>query len=113
MKAAQQSCPVNVFFMSAFVHGFGMKNASHFSLKTVFPSSGGGNHLDQSALWHRDVIKLLMSLNRITCDPVAGELPQRCHSIVSKTPLGGRNGKHLQLSTEGKKEEENTRMDGG
>lgn len=102
-----------MFFMSAFVHGFGMKNASHFSLKTVFPSSGGGNHLDQSALWHRDVIKLLMSLNRITCDPVAGELPQRCHSIVSKTPLSGRNGKHLQLSTEGKKEEENTRMDGG
>lgn len=42
-----------------------------------FPSSGGGNHLDQSVLWHRDVIKLLMSLNEITCDP------QRCHSIVS------------------------------
>lgn len=37
-----------------------------------FPSSGGGNHLDQSVLWHRDVIKLLMSLNEITCDPVAG-----------------------------------------
>lgn len=36
-----------------------------------FPSSGGGNHLDQSVLWHRDVIKLLMSLNEITCDPVA------------------------------------------
>lgn len=39
---------------------------------TDFPSSEGGNHLDQSVLWHRDVIKLLMSLNEITCDLVAG-----------------------------------------
>lgn len=35
-------------------------------------------------LWHRDVIKLLMALNEITCDLVAVELPQWCHSIVSK-----------------------------
>lgn len=73
-------------------------------------SSRGGNHLDQSALWHRDVIKLLMSLNGITCDLVAGELPQRCHSIVSKTPLSGQNGKQLLRSREEeeKKEGENT-----
>lgn len=36
-----------------------------------FSPSGGGNHLDQSVLWHQDVIKLLMSLNEITCDRVA------------------------------------------
>lgn len=30
----------------------------------------GGNHLDQSELWHQDMIKLLTSLNRITCDLV-------------------------------------------
>lgn len=40
--------------------------------RPTFLSSGGGNHLDQSVLWHRDVIELLMSLNEITCDLVAG-----------------------------------------
>lgn len=60
-----------------------------------------------------------MSLNGITCDPVAGQLPQRCHGIVSKTPGSGRNGKHLQRSRNGKKEEgveeeeENSRTDRG
>lgn len=64
------------------------------------------------------MIKLLMSLNGITCDPVAGQLPQRCHGIVSKTPGSGRNGKHLQCSRNGKKEEgveeeENSRTNRG
>ncbi len=59
-----------------------------------FLSSGGGNHLDQSVLWHRDVIELLMPLNEITCDLVAGSFHERCHSIVSKTPLSSQNGKH-------------------
>lgn len=51
-----------------------------------FPSSGGGNHLDQSVLWHRDVIKLLMSLNEITCDPPA--VPQHCFFALCKVKMG-------------------------
>jgi len=42
-----------------------------------------------------DVIKLLMSLNKITCDLVAGSF----HCIVSKSPLSSQNGKHSACSS--------------
>lgn len=58
-----------------------------------FPSSGGGNHLDQSVLWHRDVIKLLMSLNEITCDPPA--VPQHCFFALCKVKMGRKKNKKL------------------
>lgn len=51
--------------------------------KSVSLRRNGGNHLDQSVLWHRDVIELLMPLNKITCDLVAASLP----CIVSKKSL--------------------------
>lgn len=70
-----------------------------------FPSSGGGNHLDQSVLWHRDVIKLLMSLNEITCDPVA--VPQHCFFALCKVKMG-RKKKKIAAARGEKCEEENT-----
>lgn len=66
------SPPPERFFLSSF--GMKKRNVKCFfkEKRPDFPSSRGGNHLDQSVLWHRDVIKLLMSLNGITCDRVAG-----------------------------------------
>lgn len=53
-----------------------------------FSLSEGGNHLDQSVLWHQDVIKLLMALNEITCDAVAGSF-HLCATVLfpKKSPL--------------------------
>lgn len=53
-----------------------------------FSLSEGGNHLDQSVLWQQDVIKLLMSLNEITCDLVAGSFHLRATVLFpKKSPL--------------------------
>lgn len=78
-------------FNAEHTYDIWMEKFKSVSLRKRFHSSKGGNHLDQSVLWHRDVITLLMSLSKITCDLVAGSF----HSIVSKSPLSTQNGKHL------------------